>query len=57
MADSRLFLYGALLVLLFLVWQTWEQERAPAPAAAPAGEAPGARPALAWSRPVPLQGL
>ena len=39
MADSRLFLYGALLVLLFLVWQTWEQERAPAPAAAPAGEA------------------
>ena len=46
MADSRLFLYGALLVLLFLVWQTWEQERAPAPAAAPAGAEPGARPPL-----------
>ena len=44
MADSRLFLYGALLVLLFLVWQTWEQERAPAPAARGAGEAAEARP-------------
>ena len=45
MADSRLFLYGALAVLAFLVWQTWEQERAPAPVAATAdGAAPKARP-------------
>ena len=45
MADSRLFLYGALAVLLFLVWQTWEQERAPAPVAATADPvAPEARP-------------
>ena len=45
MADSRLFLYGALAVLLFLVWQTWEQERAPAPVAATADPvAPAARP-------------
>ena len=45
MADSRLFLYGALAVLVFLVWQTWEQERAPAPVAATADPAaPAARP-------------
>ncbi len=29
MGDSRLFLYGALAILLFLMWQTWELEKAP----------------------------
>ncbi len=29
MGDSRLFLYGALAIMLFLVWQTWELEKAP----------------------------
>ncbi len=29
MVDSRLFLYGALGILLFLVWQTWELEQMP----------------------------
>ena len=29
MADSRLFLYGALAILSFLVWQTWQLEQAP----------------------------
>ena len=32
MGDSRLFLYGALAIMLFLVWQTWELEQAPPPA-------------------------
>ena len=32
MGDSRLFLYGALAIMLFLVWQTWEMEKAPTPA-------------------------
>ena len=27
--DPRLFLYGALAIMLFLVWQTWELEKAP----------------------------
>lgn len=44
MGDSRLFLYGALAILLFLVWQTWEMEqRPPAPdtaAAPPSAETP-----------------
>lgn len=31
MGDSRLFLYGALAIMLFLVWQTWEMEKAPPP--------------------------
>ena len=32
MGDNRLFLYGALAIMLFLVWQTWELEKAPPPA-------------------------
>ena len=31
MGDSRLFLYGALAIMLFLVWQTWQLEKAPPP--------------------------
>ena len=39
MADSRMFLYGALAILLFLVWQTWQIEKNPPPPAPVADEA------------------
>ena len=40
MGDSRLFLYGALGILLFLVWQTWELEQLPSVTEVPVALSP-----------------
>ncbi len=52
MGDSRLFLYGALAILLFLVWQTWElEQRPPAPETIAAPPQDAAAPSSAEARP------
>jgi len=52
-ADSRLFLYGALAILLFLVWQTWEMEKAPQSVLMPSSSAPSQETPSSVSEPTP----
>jgi YidC/Oxa1 family membrane protein insertase len=47
MDNPRLFLYVALGLILFMIWQAWEQQTAPPPASAPTAAPAGAQSAPA----------